>query len=233
MQQLITPAAYARLRNLNRSTVSRQIHAGVIPVHQGRVDPAEADLARDRDLCVVHSASARLRKQLAAAAPASTIRFGQSAPPAARRNADFELGLRAGRAQMALHVASALNRSFPELLLAMKLDRLPPADRVDAVRLAAIALVDHMVRAWLEDPLRDAAALGLGAVADISLKCLSRGEAAAARQVIDALKRAWGDGVSEPQEAKHGAPEPERGKEENDLRIENESVGVSGDRSPR
>lgn len=44
------PAVYARLRGLNRSTVSRQIRDGKIPIHNGMVDPAEADLARENNL---------------------------------------------------------------------------------------------------------------------------------------------------------------------------------------
>jgi hypothetical protein len=47
---LMRPAEYARLRGLNRSTVSRQIRDGKIPIHDGLVDPREADLARSRNL---------------------------------------------------------------------------------------------------------------------------------------------------------------------------------------
>lgn len=49
-RSLIKPAEYARLRGLNRSTISKQIAAGVIPAHEGLVDPVEADRARDRNL---------------------------------------------------------------------------------------------------------------------------------------------------------------------------------------
>lgn len=45
-KKLVKPAEYARLANLNRSTVSRQIARGVIPTHDGMIDPKEADLAR-------------------------------------------------------------------------------------------------------------------------------------------------------------------------------------------
>lgn len=47
---LITPAAYATARGLNRSTISRQIKRGVIPVHDGKVNPMEADTARRNNL---------------------------------------------------------------------------------------------------------------------------------------------------------------------------------------
>jgi hypothetical protein len=43
---LITPAAYARMRGLNRSTISRQIKTGAIKTCNGLLDPIEAD--RDR-----------------------------------------------------------------------------------------------------------------------------------------------------------------------------------------
>lgn len=46
----ITPAAYARLRGLNKSTISRQIREGKIPTHDGLVDPDEADEARRNNL---------------------------------------------------------------------------------------------------------------------------------------------------------------------------------------
>ncbi len=49
---LITPAAYARLCGLNRSTISRQIRDGKIPDHDGLIDVAEADVARERNLDV-------------------------------------------------------------------------------------------------------------------------------------------------------------------------------------
>jgi hypothetical protein len=49
---LIRPAEYARLRGLNRSTISRQIGDGIIPVHNGLLEPAEADLAREKNLDV-------------------------------------------------------------------------------------------------------------------------------------------------------------------------------------
>ena len=48
---LLTPAAYARLRKLNKSTVSRQIHEGKIPLRaDGLINFGEADRARERNL---------------------------------------------------------------------------------------------------------------------------------------------------------------------------------------
>jgi len=49
-QQFVTPAAYAKSRGLARSTVSRQIAAGKIPMHGKLLDPAEADSGRDENL---------------------------------------------------------------------------------------------------------------------------------------------------------------------------------------
>jgi hypothetical protein len=48
--KLVTPAAYARLKGLNKSTISRQIARGIIPAHGGKVDPEEADQARRDNL---------------------------------------------------------------------------------------------------------------------------------------------------------------------------------------
>jgi hypothetical protein len=61
MQQkkLLTPAQYARLRNLNRSTISRQIQDGKIPAHGGLLDPQEADEARRQNVRVKEKESAQ------------------------------------------------------------------------------------------------------------------------------------------------------------------------------
>ncbi len=60
---LMTMREYARSRHLNVSTISRQVARGVIPAHAGRIDPHEADLARERNLDV------RKRRQRTADAP--------------------------------------------------------------------------------------------------------------------------------------------------------------------
>jgi len=44
--ELVTPSRYAQLRQLNRSTISRQIQTGVVPTHGGLVNPGEADRCR-------------------------------------------------------------------------------------------------------------------------------------------------------------------------------------------
>jgi DNA invertase Pin-like site-specific DNA recombinase len=49
-EKLITPAEYARLRGLNRSTIGRQIAEGKIPTADGKIDPVAADRARDRNI---------------------------------------------------------------------------------------------------------------------------------------------------------------------------------------
>jgi len=46
----ITPAAYARLRGLNRSTISRQIQSGVIKTIGGMIDVDQADRDRRNNL---------------------------------------------------------------------------------------------------------------------------------------------------------------------------------------
>lgn len=43
---LITPAAYAKRIGRSRQIISRQIKTGQIPIHDGLVDPEEADRAR-------------------------------------------------------------------------------------------------------------------------------------------------------------------------------------------
>ncbi len=65
MQQskLISAAKYAKLRGLNRSTISRQIRSGAIPTHDGKIDPKEADAARARNLDQAKRAGAEIRKR--------------------------------------------------------------------------------------------------------------------------------------------------------------------------
>lgn len=61
---LITPAEYARLRGLNRATISRQIKAGKIPTHSdGLIDPREADSAREKNLDPGKRLGAQARKR--------------------------------------------------------------------------------------------------------------------------------------------------------------------------
>jgi hypothetical protein len=50
VRKLVSPAAYARSRGLNRSTISRQIRDGKIPTLEGMLDPEIADLAREKNL---------------------------------------------------------------------------------------------------------------------------------------------------------------------------------------
>ena len=59
----ISQGEYARLRGLNRSTISRQVQNGAIPTHDGRIDPVEADRARGMNLDQAKRAVAVLRKQ--------------------------------------------------------------------------------------------------------------------------------------------------------------------------
>src|ERR1035437_3699873 len=81
--KLISPAAYARMRGLNRSTISRQIRDGAIPVHDGRIDPKEADAARETNLCATRREQAERRKleraQEEAVPPETSAEFDRGA----------------------------------------------------------------------------------------------------------------------------------------------------------
>lgn len=61
--KLITMAAYAKSRGLNRSTISREVQRGLIPVHGERrmVDPDEADRQRAECLSPIKGAKRGLR----------------------------------------------------------------------------------------------------------------------------------------------------------------------------
>jgi hypothetical protein len=49
-EQTLSISEYARLRGLNKSTISRQVKSGQIPTRDGRIDPVAADQARERNL---------------------------------------------------------------------------------------------------------------------------------------------------------------------------------------
>jgi hypothetical protein len=57
---LVTPNKYAKLRGLNRSTISRQIRAGKIRTHDGLLDPKEADRDRRQNLDLASNRKGRL-----------------------------------------------------------------------------------------------------------------------------------------------------------------------------
>jgi hypothetical protein len=59
---MVTPAAYAESRGLNRSTICRQIRAGKIPTHNGFVKPSEADRARRENLSEPRGGGRRKQK---------------------------------------------------------------------------------------------------------------------------------------------------------------------------
>lgn len=61
--KLLSPAQYAKARCFSPSTVSRQIRSGVIPTHNGLIDPKEADAGRDRNLDPARRLQAERRKK--------------------------------------------------------------------------------------------------------------------------------------------------------------------------
>ncbi len=70
---LITPAAYAKLKGLNRSTVCRQVQRGVIPIHDGLVNPTEADRCRVEGLHIRGRNTLRQRRERMAAEPPAEL----------------------------------------------------------------------------------------------------------------------------------------------------------------
>jgi hypothetical protein len=131
MQQaetLVTPAAYARMRKLNRSTVSRQIRDGVIPTIDGLVDPLQADRARDQNLHPLQ------RKNFeAAAAP-------QSGSPEFNRGAEW----------MAMELCKSARSKWPEFVSTVGMDMVPESMR-KANRVLFSALMIHLLQGWAQD----------------------------------------------------------------------------------
>lgn len=94
MQQegkLLSISEYARLRNLNKSTISRQIADGKIPTRDGRIDPVEADTARTRNLSSCKVEAATLRKR--ARAQASPRRARVEPYPVRAQNRALDLSV--------------------------------------------------------------------------------------------------------------------------------------------
>ena len=85
---LITQAEYARLRKLNRSTVSRQVKKGYIPTIKGLIDPVVADQARLDNLALGQRQDAARRKaERRSQAPAAISPAAiQTAPVGDRRD---------------------------------------------------------------------------------------------------------------------------------------------------
>jgi hypothetical protein len=116
--QLIKPSAYAKLRGLNKSTVSRQVAAGVIPLHDGLVDPVEADASRDRNLCHSHRAAAKFKKDMCGAPTAEVVPAVVPAAPVDR--VDRASAERAGMASVIRRVtAPAEVLKFARIAIAM------------------------------------------------------------------------------------------------------------------
>jgi hypothetical protein len=61
-EKLVSQAGYAKMRSLNRSTVSRQVRDGKIPTIGGRIDPKKADIAREKNLSGTRREQAARRK---------------------------------------------------------------------------------------------------------------------------------------------------------------------------
>jgi DNA-binding Lrp family transcriptional regulator len=100
-RDLITQAAFARLRKVSRQRVSRLVKDGVIPTHKGKIDPAEAEVAiAARSAPAVTSmsySSARTRHEQFRAALAELdfkARSGEMIPVEAVKKTAFETGRR-------------------------------------------------------------------------------------------------------------------------------------------
>jgi len=118
----MTPAAYARARALNRSTVCRQIRAGVITLDpDGRLDPAAADAARAANLDPTRGG-----KREAEASPERVRSEAESAGRTARR---LPAGVSLAEAKRQREVTRARREA---LALEREASRLVSADEVEA-----------------------------------------------------------------------------------------------------
>lgn len=125
-KELITPAAYARLRGLNRSTVSRQIRDGVIPTTGGMIGPEAADRARDSNL--------NQKRRKAEATPVAA-----TAVPA-----EFNRGAR----WMAQQLCGSSRTAWPEFIAGLDMTSIPEPQQRVATRALFTGLMVHLLERW-------------------------------------------------------------------------------------
>lgn len=88
--ELVTMATYSRMRNLARSTITRQVKAGALATVGGLIDVAAADEARNLNLDQVRRGQAEKRKAQRSAAPAAAPAVAQPAGGRVSCKAVFE-----------------------------------------------------------------------------------------------------------------------------------------------
>lgn len=186
-RQLITPAAYAKLRGLNRSTVSRQIHAQQIPTVKGLVDPEFADLARERNLDPAKRSDEAVRKAQRdaakrAATPAETSRL--AGPPATkerpRTREQQEREFCAGAGWMAREACTSARRVWPAFVL----EHWPDMSRPEQVRL--VGLFCTRLEKWTEVERAMA-----GGLPEVDWHALFGSDAAAAAGEYEEVSLTW------------------------------------------
>ncbi|MBZ5620053.1 MAG: hypothetical protein LAQ69_15210 [Acidobacteriia bacterium] len=127
---LVSQRAYAKMRGLHPSTISRQVRSGAIPSHDGLIDPNEADAARAANLDPIRGR----RKQQASAASDPASDATGAPPPFSESHARKEKSLADTREMEAatmrgkLHNVADCDRRIGLLIVATKdaLLSLPP-----------------------------------------------------------------------------------------------------------
>ena len=156
--KLISPAQYAKMRGLNRSTISRQIRDGAIPVHNGRIDLKEADIAREKNLNSTRREQAARRKveraQEEAVPPETSAnnRLVKESTPSYSPNAhnglkaEFDRGAR----WLAVEMCMSTRRVWPRFVGALDLSIFSEEQRAP-VRGLFVALMTHLIEKWAAD----------------------------------------------------------------------------------
>ena len=163
--KLISPAQYARLRGLNRSTVSRQIRDGKIPTVGGLIDPRAADSARETNLDGT-------RKEQAARRKAERTAEEAVLPPAT--SAEFDSGAR----WLAGELCVSARRVWPKFVGNLDMAIFPEEQR-SAVRGLFVAIQTHLLERWVADfvddtklpPIDWAACFGAADAEHIRIEC--------------------------------------------------------------
>jgi hypothetical protein len=126
-----------------------------------------------------------------------TAELRQSQKRAAKKPAvseDTLLGRRAGIAWTAHHLCSSVNTILPGVLQGMQFDDVPVQDQIIVAKLTILALVSHLMTAWCEEPLKDAAQLGLSAVQEIPYETVFGADAEEARGFVEEMRAYWAGG---------------------------------------
>jgi hypothetical protein len=203
---VISKAALARALDCSRGTITRLCGLGMPSREDGRLNRSEALRWITRSTSgvgggwsgesrgkpgVQERAEALLRGKMARSRSRKPTSPPRAAEPEAERPSDYDLGWWAGRASIAHQLCRNMHTALAELLAGMEVNKSLPPEEALLQRVFPLALITHLMEAWLEDQLCDAKALGLKPLPPIAWKRLFGPEAKSARELFEELQQYW------------------------------------------